>query len=471
MTPTFEKLKKGYFKITLIKTLSIALTATLFTIGGIVLATKLAEVSFGILYAILIGIGVGAVSAGLAFMLLHKKAKALAKRLDDEYALNEKVQTMLAFENDGGAMKKIQREDANTRLLNAPLSTIKFKGIWKYAIITLISIATLISSFIVPTKMPPQDEDPPFDLNQWQKLRLENLIEYVERSEIQDGAKTYTIEKLDDLILVLDETETESVMKTHVIKVIVDVDEKVDQVNSYSSIRKALGDTMTGDLIKFANAIKQLQYSASVEAFDDFRGIFTYETYTETAGDFVTETQTALLTCGYDVTDGLYASIGAFLTELQTLADSWNSYTETTFDLALNGENGIGGVYTGFASSAHAALVTQKNNRRVFDYVKNDLMDIFNLTEEDIPDLGNEDLDYQDQNNNGDGEDEGAAPGGIGSGGTDYAGDDLIFDPEKGYVLYGEVLGDYEDRMDDILSDDSIPQEIKDKIRDYFNSL
>lgn len=423
------------------------------------------------LYGILIGLG-GALAVGvLAYLFFKPRDNKLAKRLDAELNLHEKVQTMLAFESDDGAMKKLQREDANTRLLDAPLSTIKFKGIWKYAIITLISIATLISSFIVPTKMPPQDEDPPFDLNQWQKLRLENLIEYVQRSEMQDGAKTYTIEQLDNLILVLDVVETESVMKTHVVKVIVDVDEKVDTVNSYSSIRKALGETMEPHLIKFANAIKSLQYSASIEAFNDFRGIFTYATFTATASEFNSMAESALLTCGYNETDALYASIVAFLEDVQTLVNEWDSYDEATFDLALNGENGIGGIYTGFAADAHGALSVQKNNRRVFDYVKTDLMDIFKLTEDDIPDLGNEELDYQDKTENGDGEDEGAAPGGVGTGGTDYEGDDLIFDPEKGYVIYGEVLTEYENRMDELLSDDSIPQEIKDKIRDYFNSL
>ena len=116
MTPTFEQLKKGYFKIALLKALATGITATLFTTGGILLGTKLAEVVFPILYAILIGVAAGGLVGGLAFLLLKKTAKALAKRLDEGYELHEKVQTMLEYKDENREMVLLQRSNAEAQL-------------------------------------------------------------------------------------------------------------------------------------------------------------------------------------------------------------------------------------------------------------------------------------------------------------------------------------------------------------------
>lgn len=467
----FLKFKRKVNTNALIKSLLLGISMGLVVFSVLFILYKREMIALQPLFSVLIGVGVAVIVSGGIYFCSKPKDEKLAKRLDKDLNLHEKVQTMLAFEGDDGAMKKLQRNDANAKLVEAPLSTVKFKGIWTYVAITLLSLATLISSFIIPAKFPAEEEDPPFDFTQWQKLRVENLIEYVERSDMLKNPKTYTIQQLENLIVALDEVETESVMKTYVVNVIVNVDARVDQVNSYATIRKSLGNTSETDLIKFANVLKELQYSASVTAFDNFREIFAYETFTETVEGFNGDVQTALLESGYDDSDTLYATIVAFLGDLEQLSNNWSSHTEISFDVALNGDSGIGGIFTNFAMEAHSALSEQKDNRRVSDYVINDLMDIFELSPEDIPDLGDEELDYQDKENDGGGEDEGAAPGGIGSGGTDYGSNDLIFDPEKGYILYGEVLNDYETIMDELLNDDSIPQEVKDKIRDYFNSL
>ena len=467
----FLKFKRKVNTNVFIKSLLLGVSIGLVVFSTLFILHKREIIGLQPLFSVFIGIGVAAIIDGGIYFCIKPKDEKLAKRLDKELNLHEKVQTMLAFEGDDGAMKKLQRKDANAKLVEAPLSTVKFKGIWTYAVITFLSLATFISSFIIPAKLPAKEEDPPFDFNQWQKLRVENLIEYVERSDMLENPKTYTVQQLENLIVALDEVETESVMKTYVINVIVNVDAKVDQVNSYATIRNSLGDTAETNLIKFANVLKELQYSASVTAFDNFREIFAYATFTETVERFNGDVQTALLDSGYDDSDALYASIVAFLGNLEQLSNNWSSHTEISFNLALNGDGGIGGIFTDFAMEGHSALSKQKGNRRVSDYVINDLMDVFELSPEDIPDLGEEELDYQDKENDGGGEDEGAAPGGIGSGGTNYGSNDLIFDPEKGYILYGEVLNDYETIMDELLNDDSIPQEVKDKIRDYFNSL
>ena len=324
--------------------------------------------------------------------------------------------------------------------------------------------------FAIPAKEKEEKQDPVFNITQWQILRMQNLIEYVNSSDMVETAKTYTVDQLEGLILVLGDT-TESVKISRVVKVIVDVDGKIDRVNSYAAIRNALGETGTKELVYCANAFQTLQNSSSVAAFADLRGTFGYSTFTNQVSAFSLNVGIALLDCGYDSTDGLYASIETFVNALETLSKDIENHTEETLDAALNGNGGIGGLFTDFAEDAHTAIARQKINRQVFDYMKAELMEIFSISEDDIPDLGDEELEYQIDGEGEDDKDE-LPPqyAGPGSGGKKY-GDEILFDPDSGYVNYGEVWNKYEGKMDQLLDDPNIPEEIKEKIEKYFNSL
>ena len=150
MTPTFEKLKKGYFKIALLKALAAGLTATLFTTGGILLGTKLAEVVFPILYAILIGVAAGVLVGGLAFVLLKKTAKALAKRLDEGYELHEKVQTMLEYKDENREMVLLQRSNAEAQLQAKTGGKAKAGKLWINAVAVALALGVFVSGIAIP---------------------------------------------------------------------------------------------------------------------------------------------------------------------------------------------------------------------------------------------------------------------------------------------------------------------------------
>lgn len=469
MSKGLLKFKRKVHMDAFIKSLIIGVSLGLVIFSTLLILHKREIIVFQPIYSVLVGVGTMLLMGGLLYWMLLPRDKQLAKRLDEELGLQERAQTMLAFKKSDGAMERLQREDTDERLYATPISRLPFGKIWGFILLGLLSIAMFITSICVPAIIP---QDPDFNLNDWQKLSLENLIEYVEDSDMQESPKVYTIDELNDLLSALDRVEKESVMKTHVVQAIVNVDGKIDEVNSCTALRNALGQTADANAIKLTSALKELQGSASVEALKELRAVFTYDAYVSTVAMFTEEVQMALEDSGYDENDGLYASIVGFLTDLQTVADEYGTHTSESLEKVLGGENGIGGIFTSFADEAHAALVQQKSNRRVANYVQTELMSIFKLTDEDIPDLENdEEENFQEKSDEENEDDKGAAPGAPDDGKINYGSNDLIFDPERGFVHYGEVLTDYENIMDEWLQDDNVPQEVKDMIRDYFNSL
>ena len=467
----FLKFKRKAHIVAFIKSLIIGVSLGLIVFSTLLILHKREVILFKPINSALVGVGVTVVAFVAVYLLLKPRDKRIAKRLDEELVLQERVQTMLAFQDSAEEMQCLQRRDADERLSAMRTSALRFGNLWRFIAMAVLSLGMLITSLCVPAIKPPQPQDPNFDLNDWQRVSLQNLIEYVEDSDMQQSPKQFTLDKLNGLLVALDEVEKESVMKSHVVQVIVAVDDKVDKVNSSTTIRNKLGETADTDVIKLANALRKLQNSASVEGLSDLRTVFAYYTYQQTVASFARNVNSALEDSGYDQTDALYLAIEEWIANLQAEADKYSSHTAQSLESALHGENGIGGIFTRFADKAHAALVQQKTNRRVATYVQTELMNIFKLTDEDIPELDNDDEeDFQGSQDNDD-EEKGPAPGSPDDGETNYGSEDLIFDPERGFVHYGEVLTDYENIMDEWLQDDNVPEELKQMIRDYFNSL
>lgn len=467
----FLKFKRQLTLHALIKGLSVGISVGLTAFGSLFLLSKREVIALELLFCVLIGVGAFLATGAAVYFIFAPTEKRLAKRLDKELVFNEKVQTMIAFKEDDREMVALQRQDTEERLRNTPLSSVKFGRIWQYAVSGALALAIFVTSLVVPpiVHVP---VDPPFDLSNWQKLRLENLIEDVEVSDMVTDAKSYVVEQLEALIFDLDNAEKESVMKTHVVDVIAKVDGKVDKVNSYGAIRKALGSTGDGDLIKLANAVKALQESASVQAFEEVRPLFVYDSFETAVLTFNGKVSAALTYSSHEATDELYASIVVFMNELKALSDGLENYTADTLNIALNGENGVGGLFTEFAVEAHAALTQQKVNRRTSDYVIAELMEIFMISADELPDLGEEELDYKLDEDDGKGEDETPPQdGGLGDGKTEYGSNDTIYDDEKGYVEYGTVLDKYFAQMNEQLLNGTLPKEVEEFIRDYFEAL
>ena len=481
MTPTFEKLKKGYFKITLIKTLSIALTATLFTIGGIVLATKLAEVSFGILYAILIGIGVGAVSAGLAFMLLHKKAKALAKRLDDEYALNEKVQTMLEFQEGSTEMLLLQRENAETQLRVRTNGKAKKGRIWMNAVSVGLALGLFLTGIILPVAdiNDTANAEEKYTFSKWQYNSMVSLIEYVDDSPMHFNLKPTTKTELTRLLNEVceydEETQTVSTSLTKVettLKVndtITYLDGLVEEYNTYKKLYKTLMGTDSALVVDYANTLRALQVG---EPMADLRDKMVdketedYSTVSVLVESFTSEVISCFALAEVPTTDELLIASNDFLTAVKngankTVSDKTQQYKaqQVAIDSAFELKKG----------AVDSALVQQAESRSSFDYIIAELVKIFEIS--NPPQTGGESLVSISIDEGGDGEHE--QGGAAGEGGIKFGSDEKVYYPdEQTQVKYGDILIDYDAKKDDVIKEQNLTDErLQEIINKYVEQL
>lgn len=166
-----------------IKGLIIGMSAAMLTVGALLLAAKLLRLP--LLYC-LPGIAVGPIAAGL-FLLFHRiRARSLAKRMDRDFSLQEKVQTMVAFSEREGEMIRIQREDTLQKLSGIPLKRLRFTRVGVYLLLPILSAALLVTAVACPTKRVEEDppyEEPPREVTQWEWQALDELIVYVVESE------------------------------------------------------------------------------------------------------------------------------------------------------------------------------------------------------------------------------------------------------------------------------------------------
>ena len=116
----FGRFKKKLRRNAWIKSLLFGVSCGLLAAAGIIIYQKMTTVSPQLLLYLPIGAGVALLTGLLAFLVLRPSIKKIARRLDNELMLGEKVQTMLEYQDSQEDMLILQREDANEKLMNQP---------------------------------------------------------------------------------------------------------------------------------------------------------------------------------------------------------------------------------------------------------------------------------------------------------------------------------------------------------------
>ncbi len=203
MLDRFQAFIKRSRRDALIKCASVGASAALAAVGAILLAAKLA--GFGLTYCLL-GLIALPVGAAVCFAFVHEGPRRLSRRMDDTFALGERVQTMLEFEGADGEMIKLQREDAEDKLAQIPVKRLKLQGLWLYILLPVLSVSLLLGAFICPEAaeeepgIRPGEEEPPRDITDWEWKALDELIEYVRASDADpDVMKPETLSSLEGL--------------------------------------------------------------------------------------------------------------------------------------------------------------------------------------------------------------------------------------------------------------------------------
>ena len=143
MGTVFVKLKNKAFIIRLLKSIMLGIFVSALAGGVLIMLSKL-EIWEQSLYiqASIVG-GAFIVVAIATYFSLRISKERLAKELDKRYNLDEKVQTMLVFKEESGALVELQRQDADKALAGVRKVKIGIKTIWIYILCMLLGLGDL----------------------------------------------------------------------------------------------------------------------------------------------------------------------------------------------------------------------------------------------------------------------------------------------------------------------------------------
>ena len=246
MDESFKKIKRKYRLNALLKSAICGVSFGLLAVGVCLLALKLSGIPFNVGYYVLIGVGSAVLCGGVMFLIFNPSDKKIAKRIDNEYKLEERAQTALAYKDEDGIIVGLQREDTATRLRSLPKLKFKFSKIWQYCAIPALAVALALSGILIPAKeteavVPPVDDfDTPWRISQLEIVQVRELISNVKSSHLDSDTRTSVADLLEALLEDLDTATTVKAKDGFVLGAIEEVDGIITPLNNYQSYVSAL---------------------------------------------------------------------------------------------------------------------------------------------------------------------------------------------------------------------------------------
>lgn len=491
MDKNFKKIKTRHILSALLKGLVCGISAGLSVVGIALLTLKLCAIDFSPLYYALIGVGVALVVTLVLFLVFFPSDKRIAKKIDDDYALSERVQTALEYGDKKGTIVAMQRADAGERLQSLRARGIRISEIWQYALALILAAAIAVAGFLVPLKHAAGEEDPySRPPTEFEMLALEELKKNVEDSSLSDTYKTPVVGSLESLIEKLRPALTVSEVMEDILSTIDFIDTTLSEVNSYGIFADLLEEANFNDFAEALTAAsvyreyRLITYDL-VQSFEKelisllnlrvetpvFRYRETYKNLESTMAiplfTFASETIESVLTrSGVSPENGLYIVLNSFKSTADAFIQSTNegtmieSYFQHQVDLA----------FYKFTDDLIDGLKVQSYTLGMDKFVVYRIKTIFNLPieeEEESGGAGNKEelpgSDDDPDDNRG---------GGYGEGETKYGSDDEIYDPNTGkYVKYGELLSAYYAIVLEYMTSGSLTEEQSNMASYYFEIL
>ena len=499
MKGTFLKFKKRLNALRIARSAFVGASVGLMLSGVFLILWKLAVIDFAPITTLYIGLGSLMMSGGLTFLLTHKSDKRFAEELDSEFNLKARVQTMVEYMGEVGEMVSIQRQDADDALAEIPIKKYKIKRLWIYLLILALSAVIFSLGFVIGDvrDYTPPEQIIPFELSSLQETGINNLIKYVENSEMEEEFKVPLSDELRSLLNRLKNTHTQPAMLEALdtsMKAICDI---TYESSTATEMLNALWDS---DDIYFRHLAKVLDTSEwtdpNEETWGDFaEKIINYRAvlmgddknkdenstdvpsgnkdYLKFALDNMSrKLKPTLAESGVGEDDEIYVAIdrlfnanpGGFsliLSRIDYMDDeAAREALETCFNIT--------------GKVLYDAISLNKINANVGEYSMLRLASLFIVPLPDFerPDfvkngesVGSDQGSDDDENNNA------GSDGGIGEGAT-FGSNDIVIDPLTGeYVEYGELFAKYYAIMYEKIDGDVYTDEQKDAIKKYFDLL
>lgn len=509
MSEKFKKLKRKYLIGAVLKSLICGVSVGLLAVGVVLLVLKLSAISLDVVWYILIGIGAAILGGGVAFIILRPTDKKIATMLDNEFALEERIQTSLEFSGKEGTIIELQRADAENKLQSLPKSKPKFSRIWQVCLIAVLCVAVAVTAFVIPAAQaagpnnPTGPVDPPVEIKENDLMAVRNIIEDVQKADIKDDVKAAAVSELEELLIELEEVEKLSQLTTAINGTVSAVNDIFNGANTFESYQEAIlevGMNAFSQVIYYGgNSYKtytmmtyedletfyEEREDATREKMETYLDAFRKSVYVPIKGGLAKEifgiissVQMAFESVEIVEGDPLYTALNEFVIALMgeyTYVDSITPEqpSEGDDDVIMfeeddmDAQTRLDDIFTRLKGGLARELMSQSYHSATRRFIGNRLKYIFGLG-------GYENPDPKFNNAGESGPGEGNKPNDGGNGpGTDRGGtDDEIYDPRTGtYRKYKEILEDYFNIMNEQTLDGKLTPEQEAMIRAFFKYL
>ena len=505
----FNKIKKKHVLFAIVKSAVCALSLGLTAVGVLLLALKLSATTIAAIYYVLIGVGVALISGGALYLLLFRPTdRSVAKRTDDDYSLDERVQTALAYSGRSGTMIEMQRADAEEKITALPARKFSFARIWQFFVIFAIALAIGVAGIIVPAKAATEDGEEFFDpdstprqVTELELAGVRELISNVDSSTLDQTLKTSVGEILYKLLDDLDEVSTEGMLKTAVYGTIEDTGSLINSTLSYIGMGAALAEadqsylgqaiTNGGNVYRFfmltiydeVRDFNSKKYdTANVKIVNAVTSLRTTLTVNDAAeienllDGTVNGIMAALSSAGVSEEEGLYIYLHSLAEGLSEIKSHTVGVSNVT---TIHDE--ISELFTKFTVNATGELSNQAYSAAMRVFIANRLKNIFGYLPLELPiddpdrdeNGKNPDSDKGDDGEDGDGEnsENNNHGGSSGTGEMEYGSDDMVWVPGRGYMKYGEIIKEYYTLISRYLHSEDLTEEQKNMISLYYDIL
>lgn len=502
MNDSFRKFKKRLRLWRLIKVILAGVSVGTLAFGLCLILEKLEIIKLSQGLSALLAGGCALLAATVVFLALWTTDKKLARQLDAGFSLHERVQTMVAFSQERGGMYELQREDVQRTLAEIPRRRLRAKRLWIYLILLAIGVGTLTSGLLIKEKEPyiPPEEVIPFELSAMQEAGIEELIRYVDSSEMEEPYKSDILQALSQLLESLRAATTEPEMQAALAKALTAITETTYDASSMTEILNELwdtGDVNTRMLAKALNTAywQDPDWGDFAEKYDAFcKALKTQEDEVAVSADTLRWTlenlsrkiSGALTASRIAAEDPLYAALGKLVNGSleKRAADETGTviglsvipvdYKEASVEELLAV---LDQTLSAMTDELYGVISTQKINTNVGEYTLKRLGMLFSapIPPFERPEFvkNGEDIDRGDQDLDDDRDENTPSSGGVGEGVT-FGSNDLVLDPLTGeYVEYGTLYAKYNTLMNEKLNDEKYgyTEEQKKAIEKYFALL
>lgn len=505
MNDNFLRFKERQNKLLIIRSIMVGGAAG-FALGGLsLILTKLDVLGIAPIFSLPIGI-ILCLAAGAAFYFLGRRSDmAVARELDARFDLKEKIRTMVEYENEQGDMIELQRQDAEDTLSEIDVNECKIERLWIYVTALCVSFAVLVAGFIVPNIWA-RNQNPPFSLSDYQIAGLEELIRYVERSQMEEEFRAPLADELKELLSDLHNVDNENDMRVELTEAMAAICHITYESSNAAEMLDLLWDTGDKYLKYMAKWLDTSDWSSPdegdyAERLVEYLHILLGED-SESDGESADVEETETLT-DEEKKANLLGILDAMCRKMDIALDGTHvpkddeiySALYTLFFADGSAEHpGFMTVYSqmaeldyeqskaavtdtlyGIYGQMYEAISVQRVNASVGEYTMTRLASLFPVPVPEFERPGFVRTGESVEGNKGDKENDdnkgGNTDGGIGEGAT-FGSDDYVLDPITGkYVKLGELIGRYYDLMDEKLENGSYTEEQMEMIRKYFALL